>query len=220
MKREKKLLKEELLERLDNTLQKEGFKLSRSAGEFTKRKSDGWWKYQVIFLDRDYGWELNLGMLIRKNVVEEIFHEISGFGEQYKKGTPTIGITVENYLHDKNDRYRFDLQNDADIENIRRQLIGIFYDYAVPFFEKYDVIGEIEKAVNAMNVDVDNSSLTGPVFNGFKGIILAKLCNKENYRSLMRDYYEYYSNFSDGFYLPNFEKLIAYLDTLDTTSLI
>jgi len=201
------LLKERLLNTLDNTFQNDGFKLDKSAVEFTKKTIAGWYKYQIIFLERGC-WELIPGMLVRDDTVENIFHKTSEFNNQHKKRTPTIGISVENYLHDQTGNFRFFLKDETDIPVAANSLISLYYHYASPFFKKYENISEIEKDVNA---DINDTSLTGPIFKGSKGIILAKLCNKENFENLQRGYYEYYSNFSGGFYLPSFKKLTAYL---------
>jgi hypothetical protein len=203
----KLLLKERLLNSLDSTLRNDGFKLNKSAAEFTKKTIDGWCKYQIIFLERGY-WELIPGMLVRNDTVENIFHETSEFNNQDKNRTPTIGTSVENYLHDQTGNFRLVLKDETEIPAAANSLISIYYNYASPFFKKYEDINEIEKDVNA---DINDTSLTGPIFKGTKGIILAKLCNRENYTNLQRCYYEYYSNFSKGFYLPSFKKLTDYL---------
>jgi hypothetical protein len=62
-------------------------------------------------------------MLLRKNIVEDILHKISGFEPQYQKGTPTIGISIEDYLRDGSDKYRFDLMEESQINIIAKEII-------------------------------------------------------------------------------------------------
>src|SRR4051794_19245042 len=131
----REFLKEELLKVLEPELKSYGFTINKKKSEFIKRGNDGWQKYQVIFLLRNEGWEINLGMLIRINVVEEIFHQTSGFEPKYQKDTPTIGVTVGNYLQD-GESYKFDLFDEQHINGVAKHILLVFNNIAVPFFEK------------------------------------------------------------------------------------
>jgi hypothetical protein len=55
--------------------------------------------------------------------------------------------------------------------------------------------------------------LTGPVFKGLTGLILAKITKRGDYESLMSVYEDHYRSFSNGFYLQTFENLVKYLST-------
>src|SRR5687767_13287699 len=120
---EREFLKSELLKSVNEKLIEKGFVLNKTQAEFAKRDKDGWFKYQLIFLNRDTGWEINPAMLIRKNVVEDIFHKTSAFEAKYQKRTPTIGTSIENYINDGK-AYRFYLADENQINEIALQLVS------------------------------------------------------------------------------------------------
>ena len=79
----------------------------------------------------------------------------------------------------------------------------------MPFFTIFDSLEAIEKLVNDYPLD---TSFTGAIFKGAKGIILAKLCHKLNYNELVELYLNHYKKYAKGFYLPQFERLVNYLE--------
>jgi hypothetical protein len=201
-------LKRELLRAVEEGLKDSKFTLSKSQAEFIRRSNEGWDKYQLMFLNRNEGWEINPAMLIRKNIVEDIFHCTSGFEKKYQKGTPTIGSSIENYLGERNGNYRFELAEESQIGVIAQKIIALFKEVALPFFSKYNTIESLDLVINENIADVE---LTGAIFKGSKGIILAKLTDRNNYKYLVEIYTKYYENFSDGFYLLRFKNLLEAL---------
>lgn len=201
-------LKTEMLKELDAKLKDFGFKVNKATGEFTKKNKDGWCKYQVVFLRINGGWELKPSLLLRFDIVENIFHEISGFEEKYKNGTPTIGTAIEDYQVD-NGTYRFQLIEESQIDIIARELFLLFKKVALPFFEEFNSLGKIDAA---LNVDLGDTSLTGSIFKGLKALIIAKLMGRSNYKELKDFYLSYYKEFSNGFYLPDYNRLTNYLE--------
>lgn len=205
----KEFLRQEVLKLVQQHLKQYGFTLNKQLAEFTKKNENGWIKFYLIFLERNQGWEINPTMQIRFNVVEDIFHKTSGFDMKYQKGTPTIGSSAENYLQTGYGTYRFALGEEEDIEGIVLHINDVFENMALPFYEKFIKLEEIERAINR---DVKGSSLTGGIFVGSKGIILAKLLDHPNYEELRSIYMRYYEKFADGFYLPSYMDLVKYLD--------
>jgi hypothetical protein len=203
-------LKSELLKILSKEFQKKEYKLNKTLCEFTLNKKNGWNKFSLIFLLRDNGWEINPAMLIRENIIEDIFHKTSGFEAKYQKGTPTIGITVGAYLND-DENYRFYLEEEKDVDTIAKLLVDVFYTIVLPFFNKYDTLDKIEIDLNK---DPMNTSLTGDIFKGSKSIISSKLLKKDSFNSLKEIYRKYYEKFADGFYLPEYDQLISNLDNI------
>ena len=203
-------IKEKLLSKLEGELSQYNYKLKKSADEFIHKNKDGWFKFQLIFLERDDDWEINLGMLIRIDNIENIYHKASYFEPKYHKTTPTIGITVENYINDGNE-YRFDLIKSQDIETCFNGILKLFKEIAIPFFEKYKSINEIEKAIN---VKEGNSIFSGIKYEGNLGIILAKLVNNPDYEFFKAKYLKYYTEDYDGFYLEEYLNIIKVLDSI------
>jgi hypothetical protein len=206
----REFLKTELLKELEFDLKEKGFQLNKSLAEFTKKNKDGWFKYQIVFLQTDDGWIIKPCVLLRFNIIENIFHETSGFEDKFQKGTPTIGTAIEDYLKDSNS-YRYTLTNEDQINGLGKELQLLFYNFVLPFFEKYNSLKVLDEA---LNTDTKDTSLTGNIFKGSKALIIAKLLNRKNYNELETTYLNYYKEFADGFYLPGFEKLIKKLKDL------
>ena len=204
----REFLKSELLKALDIKLKDIGFQVNMKLGEFTRRNKDGWNKYQIVFLKTDEGWELKPSLLLRVDSVEDIFHKTSEFEEKYKKGTPTIGTSIEDY-QSNGKTYRYQMREEPHINVIAQELYIIFKEIALPFFDKYDTLEKIDKA---LNIKPEDTSLTGAIFKGSKALIIAKLMCRRNFKELADYYYNYYKNFSEGFYLPNYIRLKEFLE--------
>ena len=200
--------KNSLLEFLSAPLKAYDFSLDKGLPGFTKKQKDGWNKFHLIFLNRDAGWEINIGMLIRKNIVENIYHQASYFEPKYHKTTPTLGIAVEKFINDGK-QYRCYLNSENDIEECLKYVENLFVKVALPFFDEYDSLEKMDKAVNIKN---GRSIFSGLKYEGNLGIILAKLVKNPDYNFFLEKYRDYYTHFSDGFYLPEFEKLVKVLD--------
>lgn len=204
---EREFLKTEVLKGLSEDLMHFDFKLIKSSGEFVKKNKDGWLKYTPLFLVRKEGWEINPTISLRINLVEDIYHTVSGYEKKYQKGTPTLGASVENYINDGQE-YRMQIDAEKQINAVVSELIELFKKVALPFFQIYSSIEALDKALNENPSD---STLTGVIFKGFKGIILAKLTKRPDFPYLENVYRRHFKQLADGFYLNDFEKLILEL---------
>jgi hypothetical protein len=211
---EKNKLKINLLEKLSPFFKDLNFSLNKSVCEFTERCRWGWNKFHLIFLDRQYGWEINLGMLIRYHFVEDIYHKASYYEAKYHKTTPTIGISIEKFINDGKD-YRCYLNSEDDIDICVNYIKTLFIKIAVPFYEKYDNLENLEEAINIEN---GASLFSGLKYEGNVGLILAKIVQNPNYDLLLEKYHKYYENLNDGFYLPEFKMLVKVLDSSSFTN--
>ncbi|WP_156305427.1 hypothetical protein [Sphingobacterium endophyticum] len=201
---DREFLKNEVLTRIDKKLNAFGYNLSKSACDFTKKTDFGWNKYQIVFLIREDGWELKPSLLVRFDVVENLFHQISGFDKKYQKGTPTIGTSIESFKSYLNTKTIFELKNEAQISQVVDGLLELFNSVAVPFLEMFDKLSYIDDKLNS---NIEDTSLTGGIFKGTKALIIAKLLKRQDFDKLESAYQSYYENFSNGFYLPEFLRL-------------
>ncbi len=204
---DREFLKMEVLRLLNENLIPFGYKLSKSACDFTKKTDFGWNKYQIVFLIQDSGWEIKPSLLMRFDIVENLFHQISDFEKKYQKGTPTIGTSIED-LGINELETRFELSNKNKIEGIVNNLVELFKSVVLPFFAKYSNLHEVDKLLNG---NVADTSMTGDIFKGTKSLIIAKLLNRNDLLNLERTYQTFYENFSNGFYLPEYIRLKKYL---------
>lgn len=86
---------------------------------------------------------------MRYDVVENLFHQISGFDNKYQKGTPTIGTSIESFKSYLNTKTIFELKNEAQINQVVDGLLELFNSVAVPFFEKFDKLSYINDKLNS-----------------------------------------------------------------------
>jgi hypothetical protein len=200
----REFLKNEVLSRLGEKFNFFGYRLSKSACEFTKKTDFGWNKYQIVLLIRDNGWELKPSLLVRFDVVENLFHQISDFDKKYQKGTPTIGTSIEDLCNSSVTSTRFELTNESQINGVVSGLAQLFENVAVPFFERYNNLSSIDEKLNS---NVKDTSLTGDIFKGTKALITAKLTRRNDFDELATMYKSYYESFADGFYLPEYLRL-------------
>lgn len=205
---EREYLKNEVLLSLGEKINSFGFKLSKPACEFTKKTDFGWNKYQIVFLVRDDGWQLKPSLLVRFDIVENIFHQISNFDRKYQKGTPTIGISIEDLDYSSMTPIRFELTNKSQIKSVVNNLFELFKNTAIPFFNKYNILSDIDDKLNSC---IEDTSLTGDIFKGTKSLITAKLTKRHDFDKLETVYQSYYENFSNGFYLPEYLRLTELL---------
>ncbi|OUJ68382.1 hypothetical protein BXP70_28005, partial [Hymenobacter crusticola] len=106
-------------------LEPQGYRLNKAKAEFTKKTGEGWHKFQLIFLTRSTGLEINPAMLIRKHIVEALYHQASYFAPEFHHTTPTIGTSIAQFLQDEHD-YRFRLINETDLASCHQGLLSLF----------------------------------------------------------------------------------------------
>lgn len=185
-------------------LKKYNFSLNKQDSEFTRKTKHGWDKFQLIFLERKEGWEIDFGLLIRLHEIENIYHKGSYYEKKYQNSTPTVGISIENYLNDGN-VHRLNIKSIDDANIFYTDVIKYFEEIAIPFFDKYSSIEELDKAIN---VKEGKSIFSGLKYSGSLGIILAGLNNNVDFIFFEKKYREYYKTFCKGFYLKEFEDIL------------
>lgn len=206
---ERALLKKCLLDMLVEEFASEGFKLSRSVPEFTQKTKWGWRKLQLIFLTRSEGWTIAPVIMIRFNEVEKLYHQISNFETRDQRSTPTIGSRIERLKKSDDTLASFDLKKLTDLEHVHDLVLDCLYNYALPYYERYDTLQSID---HCLNDDPTDLSSTGPIYKGIKGVIASKLTARENHEEIVKAYTEYYTNFADGFYLKQYQKVVDLLE--------
>lgn len=188
-----------------------GFILNRAQAEFTQRTPDGWNKVQLVFLWRNPEWEIKVGLLIRLHHVEQIYHRASSFEPRFHRTTPTIGLPLEKLLAANQAPY-VTLRTAADIAPCREWVWRLFNERAQPFFARYHTLVALEHEVNA---PPGTSIFSGPKYEGNVGLILAKLVNSPVYDQLQQRYRKYYEWLANGFYLPEYERLVKILEDVE-----
>jgi hypothetical protein len=143
---------------------------------------------------------------VRNELIESIFHKTSGFEEKYHKGTISVVESIKDPSTNKKGRY--DLYEDRDVDDVVEKLKTLFYEYALAYFDKFSQIENIDQALND-NFDRPNRTFLLGICS--RGLIVAQLLGRKDYAELEAFYTKQMEEVANGFYLPEFERLKAYL---------
>jgi len=203
-------LKNRLLDELATLLEPYGFVLVRRMDWFI-RKGTTSLIYQLAFYggySEDKGYTIAPALAIRIEEVEKIFHKVSGFEPKYQKDTPTINPTIKDLIKAKDD-YEFELASVQDISPVVNKLFEIFKNIALPFLEENSSIAAVDKLLNS-NPENEDSIFYIPYLRFYHGVIVARLSCSPNYQYIAETYRDYLTR-ANGFYLKDYEKLLAIL---------
>jgi hypothetical protein len=189
-----------------------GFVLNKAQAIFTKRVPNGWQKFQLVFLVRSEGWEINPALLIRNDIVEKIYHKASYFEAKYHKTTATVGLPIEKLINNgyAYDFHNFQLHTESDLNPTFQGLITLFKEVAIPFFQQYDSLEKIDNEINKEN----GARLFTWTSHGSIGLVIAKLVGNSRYDQLEKKYRKYYEQIDNGFYLPEYEGVVRIVKDL------
>jgi hypothetical protein len=202
-----KLLKSKIIDLLESKLNNVGFKYVKKYDGFLKKDDKGWQLYQLLFLEFNEYVEIKPNLLLRINEIEDEFHSISGFEEKFQAGTPTIGISIEKFL--KNSECNKKLSMDSNPYYLSEYYFELFKRTGENFLNKYYSITTI---ADLFVTDEMSELYSGPIFKGFKKLIIANKLGLENYDEIKSFYFDYYTNFSNGYYLKNYTDLIKKIE--------
>jgi hypothetical protein len=102
-------------------------------------------------------------------------------------------------------------EKDKEIENVAAKVQNHYGDYIQSFFQKYDNLEIINKELNQDLEKVSNIKFN-LALRAKTSIVLASLLKDENYKNIIEFYRGKLEKLADGFYLPNFEKLVTVLE--------
>jgi hypothetical protein len=208
---DRKQLKRSLFELLATPLAIDGFKLKASKNCFRRKRNGVTDMFQVICLDGKPGWRIHPEVGMRIERVEEIFHQTSGFELKYQKDTPTIGGGVGNLTAGDNRACEFWLEDSSALSSVASNILDVFNQFGLPYFEKFGSISAIDKELNSNPTErVPNRAL--PWLRCSTGVIVAKLSGRSDYDELVHIYTDMMRRVSKGFYLERFEALLRSLE--------
>lgn len=151
---------------------------------------------------------LGIGMHKIQNIEKNIFD-----GSFYD----TLSLGITNYFNVVN--YDFTIKTDDDITEWMKIVSKFYFEFAEPFFNKYNSVADIDTLLNTNPKErvPELDDLGGHIM---KGLISAKLNNNPNYREL-REYYknEVEDKFKGHFLYDNCMKVIDFLDVHSTEEL-
>ncbi len=210
-------LRSDLIDCLSKELISEGFKFSKAREAFIRKTDFGQQWYTITFLkySGQEGFEVNPGYHVRFEDVEGFFHETSYFSEKDKKGTSTIGCSIENHLANGKDAFRQSIETDEDVATACAYYYDLYLKVVAPFFDKYRTLESLDEL---MNSDPEKElSLINFIFRGAKGAIIAHMLGGDRLSDLIKTYGEQYAKFSNGFYKGDYDKVVENIQKVTAT---
>jgi hypothetical protein len=216
-KAKRKLLTKALFEAVGQALAREGFVFRATAHKFIRRHGGVTDQYHLACTNERSGYYVNPTVGVRIERVEEIFHQSSGFDPKYRGDTATMGAFVGELLNGDTLGCRFLLNSESDVHLVAQDLLRIFWQIAIPYFERW---GSLEAVDAELNDDPTRPTLHRSLawFRCSTGIIVAKLVGRPDYEQLAATYGDIMTRDNDGFYLKFFKELLKSLENVEAGS--
>jgi hypothetical protein len=196
-----------------------GFVQHKSKEWFIKSNQHAIEMFLVTCLDAKPGIRITPSVAIRINRVEELFHKISRFETKYQKDTPTMGTTLRELLDaDTEFDFRFVVSIAADVPRVVPQLLQLFREHALPYYEGFSSVQVIDWELNSNPTERTMHCGGLPFFRCSKGMIVAKLVGRQNYDELAAIYSDRMSKVQNGFYFQQFQDLLKLLQEVKPES--
>jgi hypothetical protein len=208
--------KVQLFESVNSELAHEGFILQAGKERFVRSHPGGITDlFQLVCLDaKPSGYRVQPNVGIRIETVEDIFHISSDMEPQYQKETPTLGGAVGNILTGSSRSCEFRLASLSDVTAVTTEILRVFREFALPYFDKYSSLPEIDAELNDKPQErTPNRGMSW--LRVSTGIIVARLVGRDDYLQLVEMYEERMRRENNGFYLKRFQRLLESLEQIE-----
>jgi hypothetical protein len=206
-------LKGLLLESLQKSLSDDGFILKAPKDSFIRRRGGVTDIFQMVCLDGNPGLRIQPNVAVRIERVEDIFHQTSGFAARDQKDTPTLGGAIGNITKNDNRACEFLLASPTEVAFVAEQVMRVFHDFALPYFERFGTLSAIDAELNTRPTE-RTPNRVAPWLRCATGIIVARLVGRSDYRQLIETYSDVMTHSDKGFYLKRFRALVQSLDAI------
>jgi len=210
----KKQLRTALLEAVRPGLKNNGFILRAKLDSFIRRTDGIADDFQLVFLDGKPGYRIQPNVGVRIERVEEIFHQTSGFEAKYQKSTVTIGGSIGNIMKNDNRECEFLLESEDEIGHVSENIVRVFREFALPYFERFHSLRAIDAALNENPIE-RTPHRVAPSLRESTGLIVAKLVGRPDYDHLVDLYSTIMRDSHKGFYHKKFEALVKSLGSIE-----
>lgn len=173
---------------LEPTLKRHGFELRKNWGYFVKEQSYGFDALLIVNQGTALGrfFEINFSFRIRHDQVEVPWNTLGLiYGEDARKETTTLGLLTPR------GRQAVPLKvapesMEEDIPSVAREIEATFTQVALPFYQRFSDLEEIEELANkAPLADIDPYGVGGPMeHRAMRSLLLAKAVNPERYAAV------------------------------------
>ena len=210
-------LKQALFQAVAERLAPDGFELDAAKDNLARRRNGITDIFQLTCVDGKPGYRIQPGVAVRIERVEEIFHQTAGYERKYQKDTPTMGTRVSSLLGGGPRSCEFVLQAVAEIGPSTENLMRVYREVALPYFQHWSSLAAIDAELNDKPGErTQHRALAW--FRCSTGIIVAKLLGRPDYDQLASFYTDVMSRDNKGFYLKRFQALLKSLESVEAGS--
>lgn len=209
-------VKRELKQEFDGFFKPKGYKSKSESQGCQFNLNNDYCEIIIGYGVRNYINEFKTGCYIRIGIKKIQRIENAIFEEYLLYDTLSTGMP--EYFNVVN--YNFHIKTKEDIQEWMKIVMRFYFEYAVPFIEKYNSVDAIDKLLN--NDPSKRIKYSDDLaWRIIKGLIAAKLNGNPRYREL-RDYYnnEVETKFQGYFMYPKCKKVIDFLDNHSQEELI
>ena len=204
-------LAESIILTVANAIAPDGFAFDIASSAFVKQDGDIRFMFQVALAERHGVLACTPDVGIRSERVEQVFHRTSEFSDADAQNTSTLGVNVK--LLTRSSSYDVSVANSGEIEDAAEKLLRAFREVAVPYFVEFGSLKGIDSALNS-----DPSERCVHMINErarcSKGLIVAKLLEREDYQTLRDTYDRKVSSAGEMTYKKYFLPLVDDLEQL------
>lgn len=211
----KNQLKIAVFDSLRSQLSGYGFVLKPAKDSFVRQHEGIVDVFQLVCLEGKPGLRIQPNVAVRVEEIETIFHQTSGFDQEFQGNTPTIGGAIKNIVGNSNRVCEFVLESNSEVDSVVAKIMNIFTEVALPYFQKYASIKAIDTELNNKPTERTPSRIA-PWLRCATGIITAKLTKRSDYEQLVQTYSGIMSRLDKGFYLVRFQALLKSLESIKT----
>jgi hypothetical protein len=198
-----------LIEESIPILAKDGFIYVKKRESFEKRMLDLTYRVSFTKAEENQGIRVIPLFFVRHESVEEIFHKVSGVPTEMQFDTATIGLGYNRIEGEDAGSYFVD--EEKDIAGFGEFFVKAFYATGIHFFQKFSTLAELDKLLNDSPTEICNLRQE-KWLRISTGLIVAKLTKRNNLDSLFATYRRQISDYSSGFFLERFERLVNLLE--------
>ena len=209
-----KNLKLQLFDAVKPKLETQGFKLNAAKNLFVRKIEKNISDRFMLVSPYSYSaWQVRPSVAIRIEILEDIYHQVSGYEKKNQQGTPSIGNSIGSMMFGDVQKCQFAMSSIADVMHTAEKLESVFNDIALPYYQKYGSIKAIDELLNSQPNEQSRHRL--PWERCATGIIAAKLVGRNDYDNLVNIYTEKLKVIQNGFYSDKFRKLVKVLESID-----
>jgi len=199
---------------LSPELMERGLRYQASTARFIRKPAPGCTHALHLLLTESAPFvRLELHLAVRLDAVEKIFHRTSGYEKKYQSGTPTMGGSLDAITGNR--QLRMLLEPDRERQQARALLLDApLLDFYEEWFAKFSDLANIDRELND-DPRRETPNRPMPWLRCSTGIIVAWMRGRPDFAGIADAYRDVLRAFSNGFYLPRFETLLADLATLE-----